>query len=520
MKLEKILKEDRRTKQLTYEYILPDYEGTLKRVMMTDAKVMPSESSLLGNEAVLSGAVLFSMLYQTVDDTLESLSFEVPYECSFHMESEADVHLDRVMLASFSCLPSGPRRVMAKAEIVGVLVDIQMCEAPTLQEEENLMTLCENRNYHTHLYSKKEEREYAEEIYSCEGEEPKVLYSNATIEVRESHPMKDGVSVSGVCHIRSLLKEGDQVVRPMDGEIPFEEFIPMGEVLGEKASLTVDATLLSFFLNTQKEEGVCHLIANPTICFFVSATKENTTPFVLDAYFTECDIRMEYENVKLQNEYPSIRHRQKLECRFPKSDGDPLPLQSVLFAKSEGGFVECTTDDGVVYLMLKLSHSILGTDASTRELGATEDEGEGEDNPPCSYVRQKGESTHAINITSPYSTPKCSHKISSFVILPPEVYEEEDAFLLLCEVSFVLTLYDEPVVRAVRSVERGAGEYEKERDAYFITFPDVGASLWDIAKENHSKISDLLALNPKIDCQGHSLNSPQTLHSIHSILLP
>ena len=58
MKLEKTVKEDRKKKQLTYEYILPDYEGTLRRVMMTDAKVNPAERSLLREELVLSGTVV------------------------------------------------------------------------------------------------------------------------------------------------------------------------------------------------------------------------------------------------------------------------------------------------------------------------------------------------------------------------------------------------------------------------------------------------------------------------------
>ena len=426
MVIEKILKEDRRTKQLTYEYILPDYEGTLKRVMMTDAKVLPSESSLLGNELTLSGVVEYSMLYQTVDDTLENISFEVPYELSFKVDEDAQRHIEHVRLASFSCLPSGPRRVVAKGEVVGTLCDVSLCEAPLLEADDSVMTLLREKQYHTHLYSKKEEREYAEDIYSCEGDAPALLYHHATVELHEVHPMKDGACLSGVCRIRALLADGEKGARCVNGEISFDEFLPMGQTLGNETPLVTEAELCAFSLTMEKEEGISHLVANPTISFFVTATIENKAPFVLDAYCTECDVEIVREELKLAKEYPLVQYRQKLECRLSKGVGDPEPIQSVLFAKSEGTMVECTADDGVVYMMLKLSHSMLGSNICESGEGDEEHEGENGGNPPR-YMRQRAESTHALNIPVRDSRKGFSCRVSSFAVTPPEIYEEEDS---------------------------------------------------------------------------------------------
>ena len=519
MNLEKILKEDRKTKQLTYEYILPDYEGTLKRVMMTDTRVHPAERSLLSDEMILSGEVVFSMLYLTVDNTLQSLHFEVPYECSFSVDSSADVHIDSVSLSSFSCLPSGPRRVIAKAEIVATVTDVVYYEPSSLCADSSLAVLCEERDFHTHIYSKKEQREYAEDIYSCDGEEPTVLYSDATVELSECRVMKDGVTVSGVCHIRALLEEKENGVRSVQGEIPFDEFLPMGENLPEKAFLLPKVTLTGFWLTVQKEEGVCHLVANPTLSFLVRATKEDTAPFAVDAFSDACDISLACESVTLLRELSPIRHRQKLECRLPKSEGDPMPMRSVLFAKSEGTLVECTPDNGVVYIMMKLTHSVVGTDGCSSDAtvdGEVVDEGVKE----MCFIRQRAESTHALNIPCSIVPKDCVCEVHSFTLLPPEIYEEEDAFLLVCEVEFTLALHCENVLSLIVGYQPLERVYEKEKNTYIITFPDATATLWSLAKENHSKIDDILSLNPDIHCSAEFYNTPHSLSGISRVLLP
>ena len=519
MKLEKILKEDRRTKQITYEYILPDYEGTLKRVMMTDAKVMPSEPSLLGSELTLSGVVAFLMLYQTVDDTLENISFEVPYELTFKVDEDADRHIEHVHLASFSCLPSGPRRVVAKGEIVGTLRDVALCEASQLEGDNSVMTLLREKQYHTHLYSKKEEREYAEDIYSCEGDAPTLLYHHATVEILGVHPMKDGATLSGVCHIRALLADAQRVVRCVNGDISFDEFLPMGQTLDADTPLVAEAELCAFSLTVEKEEGISHLVANPTISFFVTATIDNTASFVLDAYCTECDVELLCENIKLEKEYPIVTHRQKLECRLPKNDGDPEPLQSVLFARSEGAVVETTADDGVVYMMLKLSHSLLGSDMHESEESSAEREDADEGKTPR-YMRQRAESTHALNIPLCDSRKGFSCHISSFSITSPEIYEEEDAFLLICEVSFALVLSEEILLPVVVDIVKNGACYERQKDVYFVTFPDTGSTLWQIGKENRANISDILAQNPEIESCNNGAYDTVSLSCDSRILLP
>ena len=519
MKLEKTVKEDRKKKQLTYEYILPDYEGTLRRVMMTDAKVNPAERSLLREELVLSGTVVFSMLYQTVDDTLESIEFEVPYECSFHVDAQAEIHLDDVRLASYSCLPSGPRRVVAKAEIVACVRDITMSDVPSAIAGDSLMLLHEEHTFHTHLYSKKEEREYAEEIYSCEGDAPKVLYSDVTPEVHSCHPMKDGAVVSGSCRVRALLSDFGCGVHAVDGEIAFEEFLPMGESLAEKTPMLAEVNLVGFSLDIQQEEGVCHLVANPMLSFLVCATKENCAPLVADAYSIECEVTPTLEEITVHNEYPHIHHKQRLECRLPKKEGDPVPMRRIAFARSEGAVLECTPDDGVVYLMLKLSHSILGTDAPEADVPSEQTPAE-EERPAFVFVRQRGESTHAINIPLPECNKECECRVCSLTLSMPEVYEEEDAFLLVCTVSFTLVSCLETTLPVVVGVERSSDNYTKENDTYFITFPDTGATLWQLAKENHASIPEILAHNPTLNCQGDALNSVQTLAGVPYILLP
>jgi LysM repeat protein len=239
---------------------------------------------------------------------------------------------------------------------------------------------------------------------------------------------------------------------------------------------------------------------------------------VVDAYATECEIHSVYETLPLVREYAPIHHKQRLECRLPKTDADPAPMKGILFARSDGIVVECTPDREMVYLLLKLSHSILGVD--TLPTDATE---EGEDmsgEAPVTYVRQKAESTHALNVPVHSGAGGCACRMTSFTISSPEIFEEEDAFLLCLEVSFALALYDETKVSVIVSTENTSPNYEKEKDTVYITFPDAGDTLWQIAKENHAHIPTLLSLNPELTVAPSSYNSPTSLSSVHRIILP
>ena len=518
MKLEKTLKEDRHVRGLTYEYILPDYEGTLKRVMMCDAKVMHTSTTRLREELVMGGTVRFSMLYLNTEDALASLGFEVPFECSFRIDPETETVIDELQLASFSCLPSGPRRIVAKAEVVARTVEVGAYEVEEMREGDDVMLLHEAHTYHTTVYSNKEEREYAEEIFSSE-KEIRVLFCDSSIRLAESRVMKDGVTVSGVCQIRTLICEGEERARGVSGEIAFEEFVPMGEPLGEQVTLIPTVSLVALSVDVQKEEDIWHLVANPTLCFFIRAVKENKASFAVDAYSTRYEGQAQYENLVLKTQLPLVSYKEKLECRLPKTEGDPVPMCSVLFAKSEGHLVECTPDDGVVYLLLKLSHSVVGSDEVVQ--GAGESEGEGEpQKKEITFVRARKESAHALNIPLPACTKDTACHIHSLFVSSPEIYEEEDGLLLVCEVSFVLSSVREVVLPVSSKIENSTRERVREKDALVITYPDSTTTLWHLAKEHGVSVRELLTLNPTVSVSEEKWNDMHSLSGVKYLLLP
>ncbi len=522
MQLERIEKEDYKARSVSFEYILPDYEGTIKRVMMSSARVCPNEKVAFGDDITLSGTVEFSMLYQTVEDTLATLSFSVPYDMTLASCEEAKGQIARVRLATFSCLPSGPRRVLAKGELLASVVTVCECDIPSPEEAGDIMTLCERFAFHKHIYSRAEQREYAEPLMSCASNEVGVLYSNATVEISEVRPMKDGAFVSGRCHINALVIEGEGEEHVVSGDIPFEEFLPMGKTLAEDVGLICEGVLMSFSITAQNSEDGCQLVANALISFEAVATECCEEMLPLDIYSTECEIEGVFEKYTLLTECPPVVHKQKLECRMPKSEGDPSVMMSVLLASSSVELVECIPDEGVVYMMIRQKNHMLGYDGvKTPPMETSEDDAcEMPEEKKLSYVRQKGEYTHAINLPLKQSKRDMSATVYNLSVSTPEVYEEEDAFVLCVEVSFVIVLSSVREVSLVTSYNRTDRFFHKPKDTFSIAFVDTGATLWQIAKENHAEISALIEENPDLKTVDCSMNSPASLSKVRHLLIP
>lgn len=522
MSPEKIIKEDFKTQKLSFEYVLPDYEPTVKRVMLSGARLMPNEKIVLGDGVTLSGSVEYRMVYQSVDDELSSLTFSVPYECTLSAEEGALRHLDNVTLSSFSCMPSGPRRVLAKGEICAAVQSVGYEEMTLLGGEEDLFTLCESFPYSAFLYSSDEEREYAETVGELSDTGASVLYSDAALRIDEARPMKDGILVSGKCLISALVSENTKA-RQLSTEILFEEFLPMGSTLNENSSVRCEASIRSLALDVQADEGVCSLVANARVGFFATVAEPQQISMPLDAYSTSCEIRPVFGQRVLVNERGCCVYKDTLEMKVMPEEADPVPMSDILYASACARIVECTPVKDAVEITLKLALSLVGTDQSATDTAAGEEvaaDAQPSSTVGAGYVRERAEETFTLAVPMKGAHPMMKAKASTPGAFCVNAFVEDGVFKVCTEVSFEVSLCEEICVQVCVGAERDESPLEKNEDEVCIVFVDSSDTLWSLAKENHARIDDILKENPGVSCDANSWNSKASLAGVKYVLVP
>lgn len=519
MSPEKIRKEDYRTQKLSFEYVLPDYEPTIKRVMLANARLMPNERIALADTVTLSGAVEYRMVYQSVDDELSSLCFSIPYECTLSADEEAKRLVDNAVLSSFSCMPSGPRRVLAKGEVCATLQSIGEEDLQILEDEADLFTLNESFAYTSYVYSADEHREYAETVAELSDADAVVLYSDGAVKIDEARPMKDGAFISGKCLIRALISENG-VPRSMSSEIAFEEFLPMGRTLDENSHVRCEGCVKSLSLTVQADEGVSTLVANAVVSFGASVAIEEQLRLPLDAYSTSYELHTLTRGYTLSNEKCTAACKETLQMKVLREDADPSPMQEILYAAPTVQLLECTPKKDAVELALKLGVSLIGTDHAVAQAdGAGQQEAETAPK-GFGFVRHKAE--QAYSLTLPIKGARQGMRVITSLptVLGVNAFSEEGGFNVCTEVCFSVSLCEQTSVSVCIGVERGEASIDKPKDAVCIVFPDTGDTLWSLAKENHARVSDILRENPHIQCSENYWNTAESLGSAKHVLIP
>ena len=519
MSPQKITKEDFRSLKLSFEYVLPDYEPTFKRVMLSDARLVPNEKIVLTDSVTLSGAVEYHMVYQSVDDELSSLCFSVPYECSLVCEQGAEHLIDHVLLASFSCMPSGPRRVSARAEVCASLQSITNEFPSVLDAQADLHVLRASFPYTSYKYATDQQREYAETVLELAGSDAVVLYSEGAVCIDEMRPMKDGIFVGGRCVICALISEAG-IPRQIRGEIPFEEFLPMGSMLSEEARIRATGEMRSLSLSVQNEQDASSLVANAVVSFDATVAEREMLSVPLDAYSTENEVYPKYEPYTLSSEAVGASFKERVEMHIPSAGADPAPMTSILYIAPRAQILECKPTENALELTLKMSASMIGTSECPDASECARDEEADVTPTRTDFVRHKGEETFVLSLPLVGATPQMRATVASPTILGVSAVFEEDGFTVCVDVGICASLCEERTVMLCTDVERGAGACSKPKDSVCIVFPDSTDTLWSLAKENHTAITEILRENPEIRCDEDSYNSPKSLEGLRHILIP
>lgn len=224
------------------EYLLPDYNGDVKKILHVGVRVMPSGKFISGDTAEFTGTVGYEVVYIDGDSCISHFAFSTDYEFAVKCSDEKFVNSDiDVTLDNYNLRPIGPRKISAKAQLSGTVHLIEREEVVidgdgfTDGEPE---VLTKDALVRAAYFDKGRETEICEELVHLDGviaDEVEILYTGYEVRVDERDAGRDGARHKGEIKVACLLKCGDSVPEMMEKAFVIEDSFFTSDELPKEA---------------------------------------------------------------------------------------------------------------------------------------------------------------------------------------------------------------------------------------------------------------------------------------------
>lgn len=471
------------------EYILPDYLGDVKKLLMTSAKAVPSGQFDGEREVECAGIVTYDIVYLDSENKLSSASFSSDYDFKFSKNGEnySDAYV-ATQLANFGVRLTGPRRMIAKANVASeicVMESFEIAETGSaFSEREELEKITKTVNIESAIKSDALEREYAEEIASLEGisaDEIEVITSNAYVRISESIPVDDGVNIKGVLVVNAIIRTPDTSVFAIRREIPFDETVSINGV-GEDMTAVSDAFVSSLVLGINDGENTAEIVANVIMEFSSLAYYNESIEVISDAYLKSKDTVAEYENLSFTSHLAARTKTESQELKIPLSELGTDALKEILALNQDFRSLKLENSENSSCFSGEVAFS--GVACEISEDGTT------------NITNLKFTAPMSINVNT--SCQKCENNKLFAKIAPAGCEWVIDGENLILTLWYTVTysLSEEESVSCLSSCEvAGDSEYVRKASRISVYYPDENETLFDVAKKFHTSVKDIAADN-------------------------
>ncbi len=341
-----VRKETEICAECSAEYILPDYKGDVKRVLHTEARVLPSGSFVDGGRAELGGVTVFDILYLDSENKLTSVEFTGDYSAVVPMKDGADEIFADFGAENVNIRLSGPRRMTAKCTVraavrnqfgmscaaVGGTFDAE-CEPEICTHTVKSMRA---------LKGSFGDREYTEEFFFAAGaalDDVDVIAKRADVRINTVTMSEDHAAVSGDICVCALvgIAEARPYVKEM--KIPFEETV---EVLGatEENEGTARARISSLECSMNPTDDGVRVNVSVISDIEVTAYGNTATHVVTDAYSTRAEVENRYERISYDELYGVRGMATRVSGEIPKSNTDAANACEIIYMSTEARITE------------------------------------------------------------------------------------------------------------------------------------------------------------------------------------
>ena len=450
-------------KEISADFVLPDYMGDIKRILKYNAYVTPCNKLISSEEASFIAIVTFRVLYIDSEDMLTEANFSQDCEFSeklFADSSDADVNYK---IQSVAIKLGGPRKIGAKAIVNCESSLVEAEEIHGYSEYDGAEVLKKEIEVHTVEYLKCSEREYAEEIDKIEeitSDDLEIIKSYAEAFIDGIHKTDDGVNLSGYADAFCLLRGDDGIIR-LEKRIPIEEHIEC--ITYDESAFTPKAfvTGVTVNLNNVNSDAECavSVVMNMTVECCLAHHYNEKVVVVEDAFFKGCKNECSYETF----EYSSLGScvTDKAPCAVNIERGEE-PLHDIIERE----------------LTLKnMRYDRTGTDVTLMCDAEIHMVARGNDNESCYTIKENFEFSKRYRLETDENTNITINAI------PCDVSVSFDSEKIYVEGQILVSILTQKSKSAQMLTNVEYETLEDESCSVIVYYPEKKDTLWSVSKK-------------------------------------
>ncbi len=462
--------------EVACEYVLPDYEEEIRRLLRVNVTVQPPQSYVGAGNASFAGALCFDLLYLSPEGKLCMAKVSEGYELSAPLEKDVDVDYSDEITAFCDVLPESvisrvlaPRKLSLKCRLRG---RVRAYGRAALTEQmrgefspEGIERLVETADAAVFASALSEEFEVNDELETGHTGDLRVIGGEGTVHISQAQCEDGAVLCRGEVLLRIFAANGDGAPYVLRASLPFSERVE-GE--GFRGGMSARAYGAITELSLGESDG--KVSADASFKLSAEAQENVGVPYTRDLYSTV----HETEAVWGQRSYPHAA-----ACRmgnFTQSLYEPLEK-----------------------FQLESNAEVLDFSASALAEGVICDRGRwalvGESR--MNLLVLSGGEYRCLEIPVPFRYEfegECGEVESFFAELHMtggRARVDGTKLALDCEMGVSLRLCLLHKAQMLREVTFGARVEESEECV--VCFPRGGDTLWEIAKRYHTPTARLRA---------------------------
>ncbi len=467
------------------DYSLPDYNGDVRRILFTDARVYPSGSFDNGDSVDFSGIVTYNMVYSDSENRINSVSFSSDYDftvkCNEQTYESASADIS---VASYNMRLIGPRKISAKATVAaGVTITESLDTAPegTAFETADMPEVeCVCVDSFVKRSSESTEREYAEELIRLDGailDELSVIYSDAECVIDSVSAEEGGAALRGNLRIYALVKNGDEPPFTAEKSIRIDESIPISALMPEQKALA-RVSVGSVRASINADENGCAVAVSVILDMACESIGNQRIELVTDAYRKDCEVANSFENFVASELVTVISEREEMSSCIPRDNIEVEAPAEIICLRAIPKINSASVSDSVARLAGEIRYNGI----------IISDDGDGKTS--CHPFKTTVEFEKNVNINCQNSEKL---KVLPSVVCCQGSITFDENNICLSSAAHIKLIVTEDINLKVLSRSDIIADSEIDNDASKITvyYPECGEGLFEIAKKFHTTVEKL-----------------------------
>ena len=469
------------------EYVLPDYNGDVRKILYTNAEVRPSGKFAGGDEVEYSGIVVYEMIYLDSENALTSVTFTSDYE--YTVKCTGEKYRDsfaETTVSNYALRLIGPRKISAKASIVG---EVRMIEAEQLGidgdtfegEESPEINVCPYR-IRKSISSENLEREYAESVAKLDGaiaDEVSVISASADAIVDEVILGDGEATIRGSLNLSAIIRNGDAPAYQREKVIGFEENVAFADV-AEDMRFVPEIVVSSIVSTINAQEFGTEVVVSAVLDLSVIGETNESGELISDSYLKSCAVENKYEDFSY-SELLTVAHSRESESgSVQRSEVDVQNIREILFLKGIPKIESETCADGKLEVSGEIKYNGIAS--------VTEEDG------TIGYVPLK----FSLPFVRTLEIGGCDSLIHEVKTIAHNASATFDAAKLYvnCSVEVIATVCEEKHLKRLACSKQLLDQpYEKNNSRIIIYYPDREESLFSVAKKYRTTVAKIAADN-------------------------